>query len=66
MLGARPSTHGHIVVGEDFLQLFLGSNGIRGKASKPAHGGWREHDGEIVRHDTGVSSDGANSNGVSL
>ena len=45
MLSARASTRGHIVVGEDFLQLFLGSNGVRRKAGKPAHGGWREHDG---------------------
>ena len=28
MLGARPSTHSHVVVGEDLLQLFLGSDGI--------------------------------------
>ena len=27
MLGAWPSTHSHIIVGEDFFQLFLGSNG---------------------------------------
>ena len=66
MLGARSSTRGHIVVGEDFLQLFPGSNGIRGKAGKPAHGGWPEHDGEIICHDTGVSSSGADSSGVSL
>ena len=66
MLGARPSTCGHIVVGEDFLQLFLGSNGVQGKAGKLAHGGWREHDGEIIHHDTGVSSGGADNSGVSL
>ena len=28
MLGARPSTHSHIVVGEDLFQLFPGSDGI--------------------------------------
>ena len=44
MLGARPSACGHIVVGEDLLQLFLGSDGVWGKACEPAHGGWREHD----------------------
>ena len=66
MLGARASTCGHIVVGEDFLQLFLGFDGVRGKAREPIHGGWREHDGKIVHHDTGVSSGGAESSGVSL
>ena len=45
MLGARPSTRSHIVVGEDFFQLFPGFNGVRGKACEPVHGGWREHDG---------------------
>jgi len=66
MLGARPSTRSHIVVGEDFLQLFLGSDGVRGKAGKPAHGRRCKHDGEIIRHDTGVSSGGTDSSGVSL
>jgi len=66
MLGARSSTCGHVVVGEDFLKLFLGSDGVWRKAGKPAHGGWREHDGEIIHHDTGVSSSGADSSGISL
>ena len=66
MLGARPSTCSHIIIGEDFFQLFPGSDGVRGKPSKLAHGGRREHDGKIVRHDTGVSSDGADSSGISL
>ena len=66
MLGGRPSTRSHIVVGEDFLQLILGSDGFRGKASKPVHDGWREHDEKIVRHDTGVSPGGTNSSGISL
>ena len=39
MLGARPSTRSHIVVGEDFFQLFPGSDGIQGNACKLAHGG---------------------------
>ena len=39
MIGARPSTRSHIIVGEDFFQLFLGSNGVRGKGCKLAHGG---------------------------
>ena len=66
MLGAQSSTRSHIIIGEDFFQLFPGSDGVWGKASKPAHGGWREHDGEIVRHDTGVSSGDTDSGGVSL
>ena len=66
MLGARPSTRSHIIVGEDFFKLFLGSNGVWGKACELVHDGWREHDGKIVRHDTDVSSGGANSSGVSL
>ena len=66
MHGARPSTCSHVVVGEDLLQLFPGSDGIWGKACEPVHGGWREHDGKIVHHDTSVSSDGADSSGVSL
>ena len=40
MLGARPSTRSHIIVGEDFLQLFPGSDGVQGKACEPVHGGW--------------------------
>ena len=39
MLGARSSTRSHVVVGEDLFQLFLGSDGVRGKACKPVHGG---------------------------
>ena len=39
MLGAWLSTRSHVVVGENLLQLFLGSNGVRGKASKPVHDG---------------------------
>ena len=66
MLGAQPSTRSHVIVGEDLFQLFLGSNGIQGKACEPVHGGWREHDRKIVRHDTGISSDGAHSSSVSL
>ena len=66
MLGAQPSTRSHIVVGEDFFEIFPGSNGVQGKASKPAHGGWREHDGEIICHDAGVSSRGVDDSGVSL
>ena len=66
MLGAQLSTRSHVIVGEDFFQLFLGSDGVRGKVGKPAHGGWHEHDGKIVCHDTGVSSGGADSSGISL
>ena len=66
MLSSRSHTRSHIVVGEDFFQLFLGSDGVRGKASKLVHDGWREHDGKIVLHDTGVYSADANSSGVSL
>ena len=66
MLGAQPSTRSHVIVGEDLFQLFLGSNGIQGKACEPVHGGWHDHDGKIVRHDTGISFGGAHSSGVSL
>ena len=65
-LGSRSCTHSHIVVGEDFFQLILGSDGFWGKASKPVHDGWRMHDGKIVHHDTGVSPGGVNSSGISL
>ena len=37
MLGVRLSTRSHIIVGEDFFQLFPGSDGVRGKAGKLAH-----------------------------
>ena len=66
MLGARPSTRSHVVVGEDLFQLFLGSDGVSGKACELVHDGWHEHDRKIVRHDTGVSSGGVDSGGVSL
>jgi len=45
MLGARPSTRSHVVVGEDLFQLFPGSDGVWGKACEPVHRGWHEHDG---------------------
>ena len=66
MLGARPSTRGHVVVGEDLLQLFLGSNGVWGEACEPVHHSWHEHDRKIVRHDTGISFGGSHSCGISL
>ena len=66
MLGARPSTRSHVVVGEDLLQLFLGSDGIRAEAREPVHRGWCEHDMKIVHHDTSISSDGVHSSGISL
>ena len=31
MLGAQPSTRSHVVVGEDFFQLFPGSDGVRAR-----------------------------------
>ena len=66
MFGARPNTCSHIVVGEDLLELFLGFDGVRGEACEPVHRGWREHDGKIVHHDTGISLDVAHSSGISL
>ena len=66
MLGAWSSARSQVVVGEDLLQLFLGSDGVRGKAHEPVHGGWCELDRKIVCHDTGVSSGGMDSSGVSL
>ena len=56
VLGARPSTRGHVVVGEDLLQLFPGSDGVWGEACEPVHRSWRKHDGKIVRHDAGIST----------
>ena len=66
MLSAYPSARSHVVVGENLLQLFLGSDGVRGKACEPVHRGWHEHDGKIGRHDTGISLDGTHSSGISL
>ena len=66
MLGSRMRTCSHVVVGENFLQLFPRCDGVWGEACEPAHGGWREHDREIVCHDVGVSSGGADGGGVSL
>ena len=66
MLGARSSTLSHVVVGEDLFQLFLGSDGVWGKACEPVHGSWREHDGKIIHHDTGISPGGAHGSGISL
>ena len=62
----RPPACGHVVVGEDSLQIFPRADGVRGEACELAHGGWREHDREIVCHDVGVSSSGADGYGVSL
>ena len=66
MLGARPNTCSHVVVDEDVLELFPGSDGVRGEACELVHRGWCEHDGKIVRHDGGISTDGAHSSGISL
>ena len=56
----------HVVVGEDSLQIFPRADGVQGEACEPTHGGWREHYREIVCHDVGVASGGADSSGVSL
>ena len=58
MLGAWPCTHSHVVVGEDLLELFPGSDGIQGEACELVHHSWHEHDGKIVRHDAGISPGG--------
>ena len=66
VLGARPSTRSNVVVGENLLQLFPISDGIQGEAHDPVHHGWREHDGKIVCHDTGISPGGAHGGVISL
>ena len=66
VLGPRPSARSHVVVGEDFLQLFLGSDGVRGEACEPVHRSWHEHDRKIVLHDAGISLGGAHNSGISL
>ena len=66
VLGAWPPACGHVVVGEDSLQIFPRVDGVRGEACEPTHGGWREHDREIVCHDVGVSPGGSDGGGVSL
>ena len=66
MLGARPSTHSHVFVGEDLLQLFPRFDGIWGEAHELVHCGQREHDGKIVHHDTGVSPSSTHDGSISL
>ena len=66
MLGARPSTCGHVVVSEDILQLFLGFDGVWGEACELIHRSWRVHDGEIVCHDSGISPDSTHNSGIGL
>ena len=66
VLGARPSTCSHVVVGEDLLQLLPRFDGIWGEAHELVHCGWCEHDRKIVHHDTSISFDGAHSGGISL
>ena len=66
VLGARSSTHSHVIVGEDLLQLFPRFDGIWGEAHEPVHYGRREHDGKIVRRDTGISLGGTHSDGIRL
>ena len=66
MLGARPSTRSHVVVGEDLLHLFPRFDGIWDEAREPVHCGQREHDEKIVRHDTGISPGGTHNGGISL
>ena len=39
VLDAQPSTGSHIINGEDFFQLFPGSDGVWGKTCEPVHGG---------------------------
>ena len=39
VLGARSSTHSHVIVGEDLLQLFPRFDGIWGEAREPVHCG---------------------------
>ena len=66
VLGARPSTRSHVVVGEDLLQLFLGSDGVWGEACELVHRSWHEHDRKIVHHDTDISPSSTYSGGISL
>ena len=65
VLGARSSIRSHVVVSED-LELFPRFDGVRGEAGELVHRGWREHDGKIVCHDTGVSSGVMDNSGISL
>ena len=65
VLGARPSTRSHVIIGED-LQLFPKFDGIWGEARELVHCGRREHDGKIVHHDTSISPGGTHSVGISL
>ena len=37
MLGARSSARSHVVISEDLLPLFPGSDGVLGKACEPVH-----------------------------
>ena len=66
VLGARPSTRSHVVVGEDLLQLFPRFDGIQGVVHELVHCGWCEHDGKIICHDTGISPGGMHGGGISL
>ena len=66
VLGARLSTRSHVVVDEDLLQLFPGSDGVRGEACELVHRSWRKHEGKIVRHDDGISPGGAHNSGINL
>ena len=66
VLGARPSTRSHVIIGEDLLQLFPRFDGIRGEAYEPIHRSWREHDRKIVCHDAGISPSGTQSSGTGL
>ena len=66
MLGARPSTHCHVIVGEDLLQLFPRFDGIWGEAREPVHCSQHGHDGKIVCHDTSISPGDTHGGGISL
>ena len=66
MLGARPSTRSHVVVGEDLLQLFSRFDGIWGEAHEPIHCDRCEYDRKIVRHDIGISPSNTHSGSISL
>ena len=51
---------------ENLLELFLGSDGVWGKACEPVHHSWHEHDGKIICHDACISSGGMHKSGISL
>ena len=62
ILGARLLARGHVIVGEDFLEVIPRSDGVLLQTKEPVVCRLIKHDRKIVRHDVFISARSFHSN----